>query len=295
MPLVGIKEMLVEAREKRYGVLCLLGGNLEMIIGSIMAAEQQKAPLILAFNQRVTPEVPMELGIPLAVSAARRANVPVATILDHGRSLEAVVKAIHLGTSSVMFDGSMLPYEENVRQTADVVRVAHAVGVSVEAELGSVGGAYTGIDGTDSTAETEHGDPERYFTDPDLAAQFVERTGTDALAISFGNVHGLYRGEPRLDLQRVRKIHAMTDVPLAVHGASGLEEGDYRRIVESGISKLNYYTVMGIDASADLRRMFADAGQDVVVYHQIISWAIDFFYADTKRLMDVVQCSGVIK
>jgi len=176
-----------------------------------------------------------------------------------------------------------------------VVRVAHAVGVSVEAELGSVGGAYTGIDGTDSTAETEHGDPERYFTDPDLAAQFVERTGTDALAISFGNVHGLYRGEPRLDLQRVRKIHAMTDVPLAVHGASGLEEGDYRRIVESGISKLNYYTVMGIDASADLRRMFADAGQDVVVYHQIISWAIDFFYADTKRLMDVVQCSGVIK
>ncbi len=182
MPLVGSKEILVEARKKRYGVPSLLAGNLEMVLGQIMAAEERRSPIILPFNQEVTPKVPIELGIPLAVNAAQRARVPVAVILDHGQSLEDVVKAILLGASSVMFDGSSLPYEENVRQTREVVRVAHAVGVCAEAELGGVSG---------SSVSLEDAGPESSFTDPHLAVDFVERTGVDTLAVSFGNAHGV--------------------------------------------------------------------------------------------------------
>jgi fructose-bisphosphate aldolase class II len=310
MPLVGIKEILTEARRRRYGVLSLLGGNLEMVIGQVAAAEEQRAPLILAFNHEVTPMVPLELGMPLLVSAAERAGVPVATILDHGDSLESVVRAIHLGTSSVMFDGSTLPYEENVKQTQEVVRVAHALGVSVEAELGSIagsaaegGGATAQVlasdDSNPSAGSPRLGDApgtgrgaDGMYTDPELAVDFAERTGVDALAISFGNVHGTYRGEPNLDLDLVREIHSRVDIPLVMHGASGLADSEYIRIVESGISKVCYYTAMGKRAANDIHRWLEDAGQDGTVYHEIISRAIDFFRADTAHVMSLVGCIG---
>ncbi len=285
MALVNLRGMLAEAREKRYGIPSLLAGNLEMVIGQIMAAEEQRSPLILAFNQEVTSRVPIELGMPLAVGAAKRARVPVATILDHGQSLEDVVKAIYLGTSAVMFDGSSLSYEENVRQTKEIVRIAHAVGVCVEAELGSIAGSAVELGGKGS-------EPESCFTDPELAVEFVERTGVDVLAISFGNVHGVYQGEPQLDLERVRKIRATLDVPLTMHGGSGLAESDYRKIVESGISKVGYYTAMGIGVSNHLGITLTDAGQNAVVYHDIISWTVDYFYTETKKLLDILGCSG---
>jgi fructose-bisphosphate aldolase class II len=281
MPLVSSKEILATARKKKYGVPSLLAGNLELVIGPLKAAEKRKSPLILPFNQEVTPQMPMELGIPMAVNAAHRAKVPVAVILDHGKSLEDVVKAVHLGASSVMFDGSHLPYEENVRQTKEVVRVAHAVEVCVEAELGSVG--------------LERGGPDSTLTDPDLAVDFVEKTGVDTLAISFGNAHGVYRGEPNLDLDRVRKIHSLVDIPLVMHGASGLAEDEYPRIVASGISKVCYYTAMGIGAARVLGDTLANAGQDSVVYHHLISQAIDYFCAYTEKLVDLLGCSGAVR
>jgi fructose-bisphosphate aldolase class II len=180
-----------------------------------------------------------------------------------------------------MFDGSHLPYEENVRQTKEVVRVAHAVEVCVEAELGSVG--------------LERGGPDSTLTDPALAVDFVEKTGVDTLAISFGNAHGVYRGEPNLDLDRVRKIHSLVDIPLVMHGASGLAEDEYPRIVASGISKVCYYTAMGIGAARVLGDTLANAGQDSVVYHQLISQAIDYFCAYTGKLVDLLGCSGAVR
>jgi fructose-bisphosphate aldolase class II len=287
MPLVRLKEILAEARKKRYGVPSLLAGDLQMVIGAIRAAEEQRSPLILAFNREVTPHIPVELGIPMAVMAARRASVPVATILDHGESLEDVVKAIELGTSSVMFDGSGLPYEENVRHTHEVERVAHAAGVCVEAELGSIAGSAVDIGGSDR-------EPASRFTDPEVAADFVARTGVDALAISFGNAHGVYQGEPKLNLDLVRRIHAVVEVPLVMHGASGLAEDAYPKIVDSGISKVCYYTAMGVGAARDLRQWLEDADQSSLVYHRVISQAIEFFYADTKRLLNLLGCSGIV-
>ena len=285
MSLVNIKDILMDARRGKYGILSLLGGNLEMVVGMIMAAEEKGSPVILAYNEDVTPEIPMESGIPLIVNAAKRAQVPVATILDHGKSLEHVVRAIHLGSSSVMFDGSSLPYEENVTETREIVRIAHAVGVDVEAELGSISGSAVSLEGSGTKA---------VFTDPAAAADFVKRTGIDALAISFGNVHGVYKGDPNLDLDRVRQILAKVEVPLVMHGASGLAESDYRKVVEHGISKVCYYTAMGIGASNDLRSMLAKTEQGSTVYHDIMSRTVGYFYAETKRLMDIVGSSGAV-
>jgi fructose-bisphosphate aldolase class II len=286
MPHVSLKEILVAAREKRYGVPSLLGGNLEMVIGQVMAAEEKSAPLILAYNQEVTPEVPVQLGISLIVNAAEKAKVPVATILDHGRSFDSIIKAIRFGICSVMFDGSDLPYEENVRKTREVVQIAHAAGVCVESELGAIAG---------SAVSPEGGGMESSFTDPDLVIDFVENTGVDALAISFGNVHGTYCGEPFLDLELVKKISSLVKVPLVMHGGSGLDRGEYRKIVENGISKIGYYTAMARGASDYLRKMMADVGKNTVLYHDLISWAVDYFYEETKIILDTLGASGTVK
>ncbi len=281
--LVRSREILADARKRKYGIPGLLGGNLEMVVGQVKAAEDRKSPLILVFNQDVAPEIPLELGMSLLVEAAKNAHVPVATILDHGHDLESIVKAIRSGTSSVMFDGSRLPYEENVRKTAEVVRIAHAVGVCVEAELGSIVG---------SSIDLEDTGPEAAMTDPRMAAEFVDRTGVDTLAISFGNAHGVYKGEPNLDLERVQKIHSMVDIPLVMHGGSGLAEDDYARLIESGISKVCYYTAMARSVSRDIREMMVNSRREDVIYHMIISRAIDCFYSETKDLLDLLGCSG---
>ena len=284
MPHVSMGEILREARSKEYGVLSLLAGSLEMVIGTVLAAEEERAPLILAFNQDVTPQVPMEIAVPLMVNVAQRARVPVATILDHGQSLEAIVQAIRLGLSSVMFDASGLPYEENAARTKEVVRIAHAVGVSVEAELGSIAGSVR-LGPQVPGGKAAH-------TDPQAAAEYVATTGVDALAISFGNAHGVYRGEPRIDLDRIRKIHEKVDVPLVMHGASGLSDGMYPKIIASGISKLCYYTAMGIGAIDDVKRLVLEASQETIVYHHLVSRAIGYFYAETRRLIRVIGWTG---
>jgi fructose-bisphosphate aldolase class II len=135
-------------------------------------------------------------------------------------------------------------------------------------------------------------EPKSAFTDPALAAEFVERTGVDALAISFGNAHGTYQGEPDLDLELVREVFARVEVPLVMHGASGLADDEYGKIVEAGISKVCYYTAMGKIAAREIQKQLGDAGRDSAVYHQIISWAIDAFRADTERVMALVGCIG---
>jgi len=232
---VGFKDILIDARRYKYGIPCLLAGNMEMIVGEIMAAEEKQSPLIIAYNALVTPKIPMELAIPFMVKASEMAKVPVATILDHGLEFDAIIKSMKLGLSSVMFDGSECTYEENIRKTGEIAKIAHALGVSVEGELGSMGGSVIERGGASSE--------DSVFTDPERVAEYVERTGIDALAISFGSVHGPYRGKPNLDIERLKKIYNSVSLPLVMHGASGLSDYDYRLVIENGISKENYYTV----------------------------------------------------
>jgi len=280
---LSLKAILDDAKTRRYGVPTLWGGNVEKVLGHIRAAELNCAPFCLCYNYGLCPELPIEIGIPLIVSAAEQARVPVATILDHGDDLEMVTKAIYYGVSSVMFDGSRFPYQENVRLTKEVTRVAHAVEISVEAELGAVGG---------SAIETR-GDKDirSVMTDPLQAKDFVEQTGVDALAISFGNVHGAYKGEPKLDLDRVRKICELVSVPLVMHGASGLKESDYQAIIASGISKLNYHTAMSKKAALNIQQKVENVPADFG-FHSIMNWNIQFYQEETRHLFDVLGCTG---
>ena len=171
----------------------------------------------------------MDIGIPLIVNAAEKCKVPVATVLDHGHCLDEIKEAIELGINTVMFDGSLLPYEENIAKTAEIVEYAHARGITVEGELGCI---------TGSAAEAQSSSIEAVYTDPDQACDFVSRTGVDLLAISFGNSHGLYKGEPVIDLERVKTIFQRIEIPLVMHGASGLKFEIYPAIISAGISKI---------------------------------------------------------
>jgi fructose-bisphosphate aldolase, class II len=280
---VTLKEILKDARQRQYAIPCLAVLNLDTITGIIKAAEEKKSPLIICYNRQLSTEISPEVLMPLMVSIAENSKIPVATILDHGSDFELIMKAIHLGFSSVMFDGSGLSFEENVKRTQEIVKVAHSLGVSVEAELGGVGGSAVEVVET-STSES-------VFTDPDEAKKFVEMTGVDCLAISFGNVHGKYKGEPNLDYERVEKIFKSVDLPLGMHGASGLNEYDYRSVIKCGISKLNYFSSMCRSIYPRLRSLIESSGEDAFCLN-LVSVLIDFWYHETKQLLDICMCSG---
>jgi fructose-bisphosphate aldolase class II len=276
---LGASQILKVAQRQGYGIPCLLAGNLEMMIGAVQAAEEVGAPLILAYNAQVTPQIPLALIAPAMVRAAERASVPIATILDHGPSLEAAVQAIQLGISTVMYDGSRLSFAENVLTTQEVVRVAHAAGVEVEGELGAVGG---------SSIELGYADASSDFTDPALAVEFVKQTGVDILAISFGNAHGVYAGAPHLDLERVQTIAGLVDRPLAMHGASGLASPVYANVIAAGISKINYYTATARTVTHGLRQRLNAADDLHLVYHQVIDWTVEMFYSEAKAVLKML-------
>ncbi len=280
---VTLKNLLKHTRHGAYGIPNFWGGSIEKVIGHIFAANNCDSPLCLCHNQGLCPSLPIEIGVPLIVSAAEYSDVPVATILDHGTDFESIQKAIRYGISSVMFDGSHLTYEENLKKTKEVVMYAHAKGVSVEAELGAVGGSAVEIG--------MYADVRSIMTDPDQAQDFVRQTQIDALAISFGNVHGPYKGMPKLDLERVAKIARLVDVPLVMHGASGLCDSDYPRIIDSGISKINYYTALALKTAQNLKHKFIRTTDDVAC-HQVMAWNIEYITTETQRLLDLLRCSG---
>ncbi len=283
MPHVTLKEILKNTRERRYGVPCPAGANLEMTIGIIRAAEELRAPVIICYNQQLTPDIPIEMTMPILVNAAKRAKVPVATTLDHGSDFDLIMKSIHYGSSSVMFDGSALGFEENIKRTSEIVNIAHALGVSVEAELGGVGGSAVEAGATSST--------ESIATVPAEAVEFVKRTGIDALAIAFGNIHGRYKGKPDINLGLVREIANIIDIPLVMHGASGLTFDYYKKIVDSGISKINYFSAMCRGIYGQMKEFLETSGEDAFCINTI-PMSIDFWYRENKKLLEALNCAG---
>lgn len=233
MSIVTLNEMLRHAERHKYGVGMFDVHNLEMVNAAISAAEQESSPIIIALAEVHAPTYREIDDISnIMVHAARRAKVPVAVHFDHASSLDKIIRVMHNGFSSVMYDGSVLPYEENVKNSKEVVRFAKIFDASVEAELGHVGGGEGG-------ADDGHG---VQYTEPDQAADFVEKTGVDCLAVSIGTAHGVYKEKPKLDIQRLRDIKAKVSVPLVLHGGSGLSEQDFRNCIYGGISKVNIYT-----------------------------------------------------
>lgn len=235
--------MLAKAKKGGYAVGLFNTTDTDMLEAAISAAEELESPIIIGTAEILLPYGELKLIAPSLIEAAKRASVPVVVHYDHGLTYERCVEALHLGFSSVMFDGSAGDPALNTQQTAEIVRLAHATGASVEGEIGHVGqGA------TDDGLVTDS------YTTPQEAIDFVNATGVDALAVAIGSAHGVYKSKPRLDLQRLREISAAVDTPLVLHGGSGLSDDDFRNVIKDGISKINIFTdlcLAGNQAMAD--------------------------------------------
>ena len=236
MALISLAQGLAHAQQHGYALGAFNVLDTHFLRALFQAAEQQRSPFIINLAEVHFKYVSLDHLVAAIRCEAARHAIPVVLNLDHGLHFEAVVQAVRLGFTSVMFDGSGLSYDENVRQTQEVVKLCHAVGVSVEAELGAVGGDEGG-------ALTGEADSAK-FTDPALAADFVQSTGIDCLAVAIGNVHGKYKGEPRLDFDRLAAIRSAAGIPLVLHGGSGISDADFRRAITLGIHKINFYTGM---------------------------------------------------
>ena len=238
--LVNMNEVLYPAKQNKYGVGLFNAVNLELARGIIEAAEETKSPVIFGTAEVLFPFGPIEMLADLLKPMAERATVPVVLHLDHGLQKENCLKALELGFSSIMYDCSTEGYEENVRKVAEMAKIAHDHGATIEGELGHVGNN-EGSDGQEN--------PSAFYTDPLQAKDFVERTKVDALAIAVGTAHGAYKLPPKLDFARIEEIAANIDVPLVLHGGSGLTDEDFRHAIASGISKVNIFTDINIAAA----------------------------------------------
>lgn len=239
--LVTLKEILKIAEEKNIAIGSFNASGLEAIEAEIAAAEELDLPVIIQFAQCHEPWIPLKTIGPIMVDMAKKSTVPICIHLDHGETLEYLKEALEIGFTGIMYDGSTLPYEENLENTKKAVEMAKKYGASVEAELGSMGKRETGSG--DSGAGCN--DETKIYTDPELAAKFVKETGIDALACSFGTTHGIYLSKPKLDFDVVKNVREKTgNIPVVMHGGSGVSTEDYYKAVESGVRKINYFTYM---------------------------------------------------
>lgn len=238
--LVTLREILQIAENRKIAVGAFNAANLESLQANVAAAEELKVPMILQFAQCHEEWIPLKLIGPLMVDFAKKASVPICVHLDHGETLDYLQQALEIGFTGIMYDGSTLPYGENLANTQEAVRMAVDYGTGVEAELGSMGRRESGA-GDGSGAEDET----KIYTDPEQARDFVEQTGIDALACSFGTTHGIYLKQPKLDFDVVRRVRELTgNIPVVMHGGSGVSSEDFHRAIEAGVRKINYFTYM---------------------------------------------------
>ena len=246
MALVKMKDLLKRAEEKNIGCGAFSVGNMEMVKGAIRAAEELETPIILQIAEVRLKNSPLHLMGPMMVQAAKEAKVDVAVHLDHGLTFETVDKALDLGFTSVMLDASTLPFEENIAKVKTVVEKAQKYGATVEAELGLVGGSEDG--------SCDHG---IRCTDPDDAVVYARETGIDALAVAIGNAHGNYPVAPTRAFDVLEKIHEKVDIPLVLHGGSGITDKDFQRAISLGIRKVNIATASFNSLTAHVEKYMA--------------------------------------
>ena len=287
--LVTLKELLDQAKEEKKAVGAFNGTTLEAIRGIIQAAEELDTPVILQHAQSHDDMIDLEEIGPVMLYYAKRAKVPVALHLDHGSTLERCVQAPRLGFTSVMYDASAKSFEENVEETKEIVKIAHAVGASVEAELGHI---FTSEvvhgEGGDSDSKDDYENLDDIYTDPQVAKEFVEKTGVDCLAVAFGTTHGVYLTEPKLDLPRVARIRDAANVPLVMHGGSGVSDEDYKVAIENGICKVNYYTYMNTAGGRASKEYWEDE-EKPLFYDSMSLAATEAIKEDVKKAIKVFQ------
>lgn len=248
MPLVTTKQMLLDAQKGNYAVGAFNVENMEMVMAVMEAAEELKSPVIMQTTPSTVKYAGLDFFLANVKAAAERASVPVAMHLDHGSSFELTMQAYRTGYTSIMIDGSHGSFEENIAVSKAVADACTPSGIPVEAELGKVGGKEDDLDGGDDNP----------YTDPDQAVEFVKRTGITSLAVAIGTAHGVYKGEPKLDLDRLSEIREVVDIPLVLHGTSGVPDETVTECVNRGICKVNYATDLRIAFTKGVSEVFSE-------------------------------------
>lgn len=288
--LVSLKELMEDAEKGGYAVGAFNVSNLESLMAIMQAVEETGRGVILNYAEVHAPFLSMEQAALIMLDAAKKAKVPVCVHLDHGSSMESCIQAIRLGFTSVMLDASAEDYETNVRETKEIVRLAHSVGVTVEAELGHIFSSDMGLAESPKEAETleSFDSAEDVYTDPATAKDFVERTGVDVLAIAFGTTHGIYTKKPKLDLERITKIKEAVDIPFVMHGGSGLSKEEFQTAIRNGIRKINYYTYMTLAGGRAVKEALDQKAPDEnVFFHDIPMIAVEAMKENVKEAIQV--------
>lgn len=274
--LVTLNRVLEYAEANNQAIGAFNACNYEGIQAILGAAEELNQPVILQYADAHESYITLDEIGPLMVMMADKAKVPVCVHLDHGSKLSEIKKALEMGFTSIMYDGSHLDFEKNVVNTRIAVEMADAYGASVEAEIGAMGGE-------GKTCEDK-------YTNPDEAKEFVELTGVDALACSFGTIHGLYMSEPNLDFSIIEDVRAKANIPVVMHGGSGVSEEDMQKCIKCGVRKINYYTYAAKAAGAAVKEHCAAAGDGNVYFHDIAVCAREALKKDVMTAMKIFRC-----
>ena len=278
--LVNMREMLSEARQEHYAVGFFNAVNEEMAVAVIETAEELNAPVIVGTAEVLLPVMSLERVSDYLIPLARRASVPVCVHYDHGLTFPKCMEALKLGFTSVMYDCSTASYEENTQRVAEMVHICHSMGATVEGELGHVG---------DNEGAGKLENPSDYFTDPDIALEFVQNTGVDALAVAVGNAHGAYKFPPKLDFERISTISERTGIPLVLHGGSGLSDYDFQEAAWRGICKVNIFTDLDRAGKVGIERGLA---QGEKYLSSLIAYEIEAMKAVVREKIQLFGSDG---
>lgn len=275
--LANLNDVLFSAQKGGYAVGLFNATDSDMLDGVISAAEELHSPIIIGTAEVLLPSGELKLIAPGMVAAAKRASVPVVVHYDHGLTFDRCMEALSLGFTSLMFDGSAGDVEENLKQTREIVKIAHSLGVTVEGEIGHVGDADAG-DGKTSDM----------YTTPEEAVDFIKKTGVDALAIAIGTAHGAYKEKPRLDIERLKEIRAAVSTPLVLHGGSGLTDDDFRNTIKNGIAKVNIFT----DLCEAGRRAMKEGVEKDLAYLAVRDLKVEYIKQEAMKKMRLFGSAG---
>lgn len=270
--LVNLNEVLKKAQKGKYAVGLFNTTDTDMLQAVIAAAEESNSPVILGTAEVLLPYGELKLIAPSVIAAAKRASVPVVVHYDHGLTFERCLEALQLGFSSVMFDGSAKAYGQNIEETKEIVKIAHAFGASVEGEIGHVGEAAQGDESL-----------ENMYTTVAEAKEYLENTGVDALAVAIGSAHGVYKKKPKLNVERLKEIADAVSVPLVLHGGSGLSDDDFKNTIREGIAKVNIFT----DLCLAGERAMKDGAEKKLGYLETRNLKVEYIKEAVKHKMSL--------
>ncbi|MCL2588838.1 MAG: class II fructose-bisphosphate aldolase [Oscillospiraceae bacterium] len=280
--LVNMKEILETAEREGYAIPCINTPNVETIRAVVGAAEELNTPVIIDHAEVHDIVVPMERIAPDMIKYAKAAKVPVCVHLDHGTDYNFLMRAIRAGFTSIMYDCSALPFEKNVQELKDFTKIAHGLGITVEAELGIMASSEEDTHGGEALTNAEI---RKFFTDPDEAGKFAEITGVDALTVCFGSMHGIYAEPPVLDIDLVKSIRKSMPAAtkIVMHGASGVAFSEVKKAIDAGCCKVNYYSYLAKDATEFVGRTIQEMGP--IAYHELTEYAYEHMKEHAKAVL----------